>query len=128
MTLLMFYVTFLFACLKLSVMIERKRPFIVTNIDKTAFTNGETITTQLPSFNMAVGATNFLTGVKDDLRFFKWIAIQRIHEENKEEKQLIHELHTCTDEDLARFDEADDGSVARLSVFKKSNALYCLDW
>ena len=35
---------------------------------------------------MAVGATNFLTGVKADLRFFKWIAIQRIHYENKKEE------------------------------------------
>ena len=29
---------------------------------------------------------------------------------------------------MARFDEADEGSVARLSVFKKSKALFCLDW
>ena len=45
MSLLIFYVTFLFASLKLSVMLERKQPSIVTNIDKTAFTEGETINT-----------------------------------------------------------------------------------
>ena len=74
-SLLIFYMTFLFGIHKLQVMLERRRPFIVTNIDSKAFNDGTEITTAEPQFALAVGAKNFLTGVKDDSRYFKWVAV-----------------------------------------------------
>ena len=55
-------------------MIERKRPSIITNIDENAFIDGEEYNTQDENFMIAVGASNYITGKKDDPRYVKWVA------------------------------------------------------
>ena len=126
-SLLIFYVCFLFAALKLQIMLSRKRPFVVTNIDHKAYTNGEIITTAEPDFTLAMGVNNFLTGIKNDPRYFKWVAVHRTYKGGNEMLQF-YDFHPCTDQDFANFDEPDSESKTQLQQYKQNGGLQCLDW
>lgn len=99
-------------------MIERKNPTIVTNVDEAAITGGEIYNTAKPDFMMAVGANNFYTGDKNDMRYFKWILDYSVFSAEGS-KQYNYELHPCTEEDLDKFYEPDTTSAEKIEKFKE---------
>lgn len=114
LSMLIFYVTFLFATLKLQIMFERKRPIIVTNVDQTAFVDGQEYKTdEEENFNFAVGVSNFMSGVKDDPRYFKWVASHYM-QRKEETVRMNYELHPCTAEDLKNFYQPDSQTNEKL--------------
>ena len=108
-------------------MIERKNPTIVTNVDEAAITGGEIYNTAKPDFMMAVGANNFYTGDKNDMRYFKWILDYSVFSAEGS-KQYYYELHPCTEEDLDKFYEPDTTSAEKIEKFKEQGGLFCFDW
>ena len=68
----------------------------------------------------AVTSVNDPHVVKHDQRFVKWLAYQRVVEGGIE-TQFEVPMHTCTEEEYARFHEPEDEDTARIfSVIKAS--------
>lgn len=75
-TLVLLYITLVFACVKLVQLMQRMNPTVNTASDKYAYSNDEKLRLKDINFMMAFTLESYFTEeTKDDPRFLKWVAL-----------------------------------------------------
>mmetsp|Transcript_6014 Transcript_6014/g.7260 ORF Transcript_6014/g.7260 Transcript_6014/m.7260 type:complete len:110 (+) Transcript_6014:152-481(+) len=109
MSLLILYVTLLFAALKLRHLLERHNPNISTVVHFNALEKDEEFDTTQDSFMMAFAIVDFFDGSLSDPRYIKWVARFNTMDNGDYSTQYVP-MEPCKDSDLERFYPIDDRS------------------
>ena len=122
------YTVFLFSLLKLSHLIQRHNPNVVSyNLegDLTSEDRFDLSSDQF-GFMIAAGFHGFYSGAKSDHTYIKWFA-RTMTSTNGVISSRIIPMHPCTDEDFAKFYPPKKSSEAVVKKYKAAGGLFCLD-
>lgn len=128
MTILIVYVTFVFASLKLMHLLSHHNPQVNESVEIDAFGPDYIYETATGDFMLAVAVEDYLTGeIKHDPRFVKWFA-EHIDSVNGVSTSTEVPMHICTEEDYERFYTPDHKSADWLERTKKKGGMMCINW
>ena len=110
-SLVIMYVTLLFALLKLQHLLSKHNPTVNVFTEHAVFGESDVWTGgENEDFMMAFAVVDYVSGeVRDDLSFVKWFAHQWI-EEDGVASQVEVDMYPCTEEDFAKFYEPNTSS------------------
>ena len=78
------------------------------------------------NFMIAVVAESFMTGIKSDPRFVKWVASYQISTDDSYEA-IHYPMYPCTDEQYAKFYPPEERAASRVRNFQETQELFCMD-
>ena len=109
-SLVIIYIVFMFASLKLMHLKSYHQPTINTYTLPSVFTKDDVYETTKQNFRVAVALEGYLTNeFKNDPRFVKWFAMAQIFEDGKSTKREVP-MNPCTEEDYEKFFPVDERS------------------
>ena len=129
LSLLIMYVMFYFAMIKLQHLYQRHNPTVNDYIEWGAISEEELWKgSENSHFMMAWAVVDYVTGdVKDDPKFVKWYA-EYIHSVNGTKTYTELKMYDCTEEDFKKFYIPDVASEQRVKKFRKNGGFKCIDW
>ena len=119
--------TFLFALLKFQHLMENRNPSITTFQQEIEANHDNGFDLENEGFMIAFGIDTYSEGSKNDERFVKWVARNKIKTATGERFTHYIPIRNCTVADYAKFYEPIRSSASKVSDFKKNGGLYCLD-
>ena len=121
--------TFLFAILKLQILLTRSNPSINIFETEDAYAGEEDkLVFQDIDFQMAFGFDSWIqSGGRNDPRYIKWV-VQLYESKSGNATTKVYPLKTCTEEDLSKFYEPEARLVSKLKHLQSFESLFCLDW
>ena len=127
-SLIIVYVLFLFAMLKLTHLMSRQNPQVNTYVEREAFDESDIwYVEDAQDFMIAFAVTHFITGeVKDDPKYVKWFAEYVIQKDGVYTYDEIP-MHVCTEEEFARFHKPNKASSGLVSRYKEAKGFMCMD-
>lgn len=96
------YVTFLFAVMKLMDVFVHKSPIVISNEDVNPDQADDELDTGKEDFMMAFALEDYYLGSKSDPRYVQWLARLIIQTEDNWET-VNYPLHPCSKEELDNF-------------------------
>mmetsp|Transcript_31687 Transcript_31687/g.41960 ORF Transcript_31687/g.41960 Transcript_31687/m.41960 type:complete len:159 (-) Transcript_31687:1820-2296(-) len=128
LSLIIMYITFLFAALKLEHLMTRHNPAVNVFVDKDAMDDSDIWEGADSDFAMAFTVIDYITGEpKEDPKFVEWAAEYFIADVDGSRSKLVP-IRRCTDEDYAKFFEPTKSSAGLVQKHKDKRAWMCVEW
>ena len=128
-SLLVMYVTFIFATLKLEHLLSRHNPSVNVFVDQDALSSDDIWSgAEEEDFMVAFAVVDYISGdPKNDKKFIKWFG-QLIVADGDDEDYFEIPMHECTENDFKRFHKPAKTSQWDADYYSKEGGFMCIDW